>query len=87
MSCSRTKSRYRYVRCLGVKLSSVGVNKWRCYQVEDTKLVSASEDGQTELEVEIVVPPRPQQDVRPIGSDIDMGAVLADKGTYLFCKK
>ncbi|XP_048482209.1 gephyrin [Plutella xylostella] len=52
-------------------------------QVEDTKLVSASEDGQTELEVEVVVPPRPQQDVRPIGCDIAMGAVLADKGAIL----
>ncbi|XP_049879101.1 gephyrin [Pectinophora gossypiella] len=52
-------------------------------QVEDTKLITASEDGQTELEVEIMVAPQPNQDVRPIGFDIPMGAVLADKGDVL----
>lgn len=53
-------------------------------QVEDTKLISASEDGQTELEVEMLVAPQPNQDVRPIGFDIPMGAVLADKGNFEF---
>ncbi|KAJ2942809.1 hypothetical protein O0L34_g14997 [Tuta absoluta] len=52
-------------------------------QVEDTKLVSATEDGQNELEVEILVEPEPNQDVRPIGFDIPMGAVLANKGDVL----
>ncbi|KAI8442223.1 hypothetical protein MSG28_005802 [Choristoneura fumiferana] len=47
-----------------------------CARVEDTKLVSASEDGQTELEIEILVAPQPGQDVRPIGFDIPMGAEL-----------
>ncbi|KAH9641448.1 hypothetical protein HF086_006064 [Spodoptera exigua] len=52
-------------------------------QVEDTKLVSASEDGQTELEVEILKAPEPQQDVRSVGFDIPMGTVLVDKGQIL----
>lgn len=50
------------------------------FQVEDTKLVSASEDGQTELEIEILVAPQPGQDVRSIGFDIPMGAELVKKG-------
>ncbi|XP_028176019.1 gephyrin isoform X1 [Ostrinia furnacalis] len=52
-------------------------------QVEDTKLVSATEDGSTELEVEIMVAPSAQQDVRPIGSDVPMGTVLVSKGDVL----
>lgn len=48
--------------------------------MEDTRLVSASEDGQTELEVEILKAPEPQQDVRSVGFDIPMGTVLVDKG-------
>ncbi|CAB3246254.1 unnamed protein product [Arctia plantaginis] len=52
-------------------------------QVEDTRLVSASEDGQTEIEVEILKAPEPQQDVRCVGFDIAMGAVLVDKGFIL----
>lgn len=51
--------------------------------MEDTKLVSASEDGQTEIDVEIMVAPKPNQDVRPIGFDIPMGSILADKGNGL----
>ncbi|XP_060806736.1 gephyrin isoform X2 [Amyelois transitella] len=52
-------------------------------QVEDTRLVSATEDGQTELEVEMLVAPEPQQDVRPVGFDIPMGTVLANKGDVI----
>lgn len=52
-------------------------------QVEDTRLISASEDGQTELEVEILKAPEPQQDVRCVGFDIPMGTVLVDKGCVL----
>ncbi|CAH0758625.1 unnamed protein product [Diatraea saccharalis] len=52
-------------------------------QVEDTKLITATEDGQVEIEVEIMVAPKPQQDVRPIGFDIPMGTVLVDKGDVL----
>lgn len=48
--------------------------------MEDTKLVLATEDNQTELEVEILVAPQPGQDVRPVGFDIPMGTVLVDKG-------
>ncbi|XP_026754875.2 gephyrin [Galleria mellonella] len=52
-------------------------------QVEDTKLVSASDDGETEFEVEIMVAPKPEQDVRPVGYDIPMGAVLTNRGDVL----
>ncbi|KAL4711887.1 hypothetical protein ACJJTC_006056 [Scirpophaga incertulas] len=52
-------------------------------QVEDTKLVSASDDGKVELEVEILVAPKKHQDVRLIGSDIPMGTVLVKKGDIL----
>ncbi|GBP65928.1 Molybdenum cofactor synthesis protein cinnamon [Eumeta japonica] len=52
-------------------------------QVEDTKLLSASEDGKTELMVDIIVPPTLQQDVRTVGSDIPLGAVLAHRGAIL----
>lgn len=50
------------------------------FQVEDTRLVSASDDGQTELEIEILKAPEPLQDVRPVGFDITMGSILVDKG-------
>ncbi|KAG6446845.1 gephyrin [Manduca sexta] len=56
-------------------------------QVEDTKLVSATEDGQTELQVEILKAPQPEQDVRPVGFDIPMGATLVDKGETLDAAK
>lgn len=52
--------------------------------MEDTKLISASEDGQTEIDVEIMVAPQPNQDVRPIGFDIPMGSTLVDKGNNGF---
>ena len=39
--------------------------------VEETRLVAASEDGSTELEIEILADTiRPGQEVRPVGSDI-----------------
>lgn len=49
-------------------------------QVEDTKLIKASADHQTELEIEVLVAPQAHQDVRPIGFDIPLGSVLAEKG-------
>ncbi|XP_059053664.1 gephyrin isoform X2 [Achroia grisella] len=52
-------------------------------QVEDTKLVSASDDGETEFEVEIMVAPSSDQDVRPIGFDIPLGAMLVNTGDVL----
>ncbi|XP_063541501.1 gephyrin [Cydia strobilella] len=52
-------------------------------QVEDTQLISASEDGDTELEVEIMAAPTAGQDVRPIGFDIPMGGELVKKGSVL----
>lgn len=50
------------------------------FQVEDTKLISASPDNETELEVEILLAPKPQQDVRPIGFDIALGDPLVTEG-------
>ncbi|XP_041971527.1 gephyrin [Aricia agestis] len=52
-------------------------------QVEDTKLIKASEDHQTELEVEILVAPQPHQDVRPIGQDIPSGSLIVKKGDVI----
>lgn len=46
-------------------------------------LVSASEDGKTEYTIEIMVAPKPNQDIRPIGTDIALGTVLARKGAVL----
>ena len=49
-------------------------------QVEDTRLVRASDNGKTELEIEILYPPSPGQDIRPVGSDISLGSkVLSAK--------
>ncbi|CAK1541615.1 unnamed protein product [Leptosia nina] len=56
-------------------------------QVEDTKLVKATEDNETELEIEVLVPPQPHQDVRPIGFDIPLGAVLLEKGDIIDAAK
>ncbi|CAF4916721.1 unnamed protein product [Pieris macdunnoughi] len=56
-------------------------------QVEDTKLVKATDDAETELEVEILVAPQPHQDVRPIGFDISLGAVLLEKGDLIDAAK
>jgi gephyrin len=33
-------------------------------QVEDTKLICEDEDGKTEVEIEILVPPKVGQDIR-----------------------
>lgn len=56
-------------------------------QVEDTKLLLASDDGVTELEIEILIAPEPGQDVRPVGFDIAMGATLVDKGESIDAAK
>lgn len=52
-------------------------------QVEDTMLVSASDDGKTEYAVEIMVEPKLNQDIRPIGSDVPLGSILSYEGTIL----
>ncbi|CAK1590358.1 unnamed protein product [Parnassius mnemosyne] len=52
-------------------------------QVEDTKLISASPDNKTELEVEIIKAPKAQQDVRPIGFDVALGAELVGEGAVV----
>ncbi|XP_047538174.1 gephyrin [Vanessa atalanta] len=52
-------------------------------QVEDTKLIKASSDNQTELEIEVLVAPQAHQDVRAIGFDIPIGAILAEKGDVI----
>ena len=49
-------------------------------QVEDTRLVRASEDGKVELEIEILSSPKPGQDIRPIGSDIALGSKVLPAG-------
>ncbi|CAH2093854.1 unnamed protein product [Euphydryas editha] len=52
-------------------------------QVEDTKLIKASDDHVTELEIEVLVAPQPHQDVRAIGSDIPVGSLLVEKGDVI----
>lgn len=51
--------------------------------VEETKLVSASEDGRIELEIEIMSQVRPEQEIRPVGSDIQQGQIVLQKGTLI----
>lgn len=49
-------------------------------QVEDTKLVSASDDGMEEVEVEILVPPNLGQDIRCAGCDIGLKECILKPG-------
>ncbi|XP_045503649.1 gephyrin [Colias croceus] len=56
-------------------------------QVEDTALIKASDNHESELEVEILVAPKPHQDVRPIGFDIPLGAMLLEKGDVIDAAK
>ena len=51
--------------------------------VEDTKLVSRTEDGQEEREVEILRGPAVGQDIRPVGCDIKEGETVLRAGTVL----
>lgn len=49
-------------------------------QVEDTKLIHATEDGSQEIEVNILKAPTVGQDIRRVGSDIEKGQrILAQK--------
>lgn len=52
-------------------------------QVEDTLLSQASEDGQEEIEIDILVQPQTGQDIRPIGSDIQSGSNVLRKNAVL----
>lgn len=52
-------------------------------QIEDTYLVQASDDGETEIEVGFKTKPKPGQDIRQPGSDIKVGEIVLSKGTYL----
>lgn len=51
-------------------------------QVEDTKLLNASSDGE-EIEIEITTTPKPGQDIRPIGNDISSNEIVLKKGDPL----
>jgi len=51
--------------------------------VEETKLVKKTDDGQEELEIEILKAPQVGQDIRPIGSDIALGETVLSAGTIL----
>ncbi|XP_041352423.1 gephyrin-like isoform X2 [Gigantopelta aegis] len=52
-------------------------------QVEDTVLVKDDDDGKTEIEIRIEVPPKVSQDIRPVGSDIESGQKILCKGQKL----
>ncbi|KAK4022631.1 hypothetical protein OUZ56_008088 [Daphnia magna] len=51
--------------------------------VEETKLISASEDGQEELQVEIMAEVQRGQEIRSIGCDIKEGDLVLERGTVL----
>merc|ERR550539_1264541 len=51
--------------------------------VEDTRLVSRTEDGEEELEVEILRDAVVGQDIRPVGCDIQAGQVVLPAGSLL----
>ncbi|CAH1402118.1 unnamed protein product [Nezara viridula] len=48
-------------------------------QVEDTKLLKSSSDGE-EIEIEITTAPKPGQDIRPVGNDIGLNEIVLNKG-------
>ena len=52
-------------------------------QVEDTKLIKATEDGCEELEVEILKAPKLNQDIRPVGNDIKAGEKVLSKHSVI----
>merc|ERR550539_1081102 len=51
--------------------------------VEDTRLVSRTEDGEEELEVEILRGAVVGQDIRPVGCDIQTGEIVLTAGSLL----
>lgn len=51
--------------------------------VEETKLISASEDGSEEFQIEIMAPVKYGQEIRPIGCDIKEGEIVLEQGTIL----
>ena len=42
-------------------------------QVEDTELLESDDDGRTEKRIKILTSPKPGQDIRPIGFDVNKG--------------
>lgn len=52
-------------------------------QIEDTYLVEASPDGETEIVIGFKTQAKANQDIRPPGSDINVGELVLSKGTYL----
>lgn len=51
--------------------------------VEDTKLIETSEDQSQERLVEILIKSKPKMNVREIGSDVQIGQVIVEKGTCI----
>lgn len=52
-------------------------------QVEDTKLLEKTPDGKEEKLIDIVQPPIVNQDIRPIGSDIEEGSLVLKSHTKI----
>ncbi|XP_076442878.1 gephyrin-like [Babylonia areolata] len=52
-------------------------------QVEDTRLERTDPQGAEELEISILTPPFPGQDIRPVGSDIKAGEKVLSEGQRL----
>ena len=51
--------------------------------VEDTILISASEDGTEEMQIELMAQVQRGQEIRPIGSDIKEGDIVLERGTVI----
>ena len=52
-------------------------------QVEDTRLVEATEDGSEEIRVEVLRSVAPGEDIRPKGCDVKEGQTVLGRGTAL----
>lgn len=51
--------------------------------VEETKLLSSADEGQTEIEIEILSDVKVGQEIRPVGSDVSDGEKVLPIGTSL----
>ncbi|XP_028398676.1 gephyrin-like [Dendronephthya gigantea] len=52
-------------------------------QVEDTRLIKSQDEGEIEVEIEILKKPSVGQDIRPVGFDIGKGEKILSKGDLL----
>lgn len=77
-SCIPTLSRGKIARVTTGGMVPQGANA--IIMVEDTKLVKSSPDGKQELEIEILVSAKENENIREIGSDCKVGEIIGRKG-------